>query len=411
MLNQLVEQDSFEFNPYSADFVENPYRTYRILRDRFPVFKYKSFSNKLYLVSRYEDVRKILVSRDFLKENLAQCVPASGRFLQSSRQSMDLLRESLKPWLFFIDPPDHTRLRNSVSREFTTTAIQKVRPYIEERVQHVFAKLKEAGSIDIVQELARPLPAYVSAQLMGVQNDNIEDLVHHSEVLFGIFEQPLTISQYEAMSTSSLYFRKLLAKEIQKRRASGDASRLLGKLIFGAANELRDEELISFAGMLFSVGQETTENYITNSIYALMANRDQFELLCANPDLVGQATKELARYDTSVQFLSRIADRDIELHDEKIEKGSLVHIVLGSGNRDERRYKNPDALDITRSDIDNLPFGSGIHFCLGAALAKLQLEVVLENLIEYPSIKIKTDSVQRRKTVVIRGLKKLQLYL
>ncbi len=387
-------------NPYNEEFRLNPYELYQRMQNEYPVYRYRTTVGTEWMVTRFEDIKKILNNSDFIVENLPARVPPHNELMQSEKAHIEHLKQSLSPWLFSLDPPRHNQLRQLVSRDFTSTALQKIEPYIECLVNSMFDGLK-AGELDLINDIAKPLPLLVSAKLLGLSIDDLPGYLRCAENLFKIFEQPLTYRDIGEMSKSALFFSERIEQELSSRRFVAPKDDLLAKLDKSSLNE---SELKSFCVMLFAVGQETTENYIGNAIAALLGNSEQYELLRDNPALIDNAICELARFDSAVQIISRVASAPTKMHDAHIAKGDRVYLCLGAANRDPRQYENPDKLDITRDSKGNFPFGSGIHFCLGSVLAKLQLKYVLKKIIALPQFTLNTSKpALRRKTVVIRG--------
>lgn len=401
----------FFFNPYAPEFMESPYALYRQMREHRPLHRYRTASGTEWILTRFVDIKRVLTDSDFVVENLPQRVPQPCRHMQASHDDLESLRSSLRPWLFSLDPPDHGRLRKLISADFTSTALRDVEPFIESVVAERLAVLHRGEPIDLMDAVARPLPIIVAAHMLGLPVHDLSRLLHCAESLFGIFEQPITYSRFERMTDAAKFFHDYISEEVARRRAGPPRKDLLGKLIRHSGTVLSEEELISFSAMLFAVGQETTENYIGNSVAALMDHPLQMERLRAHPDLLDNAVRELARYDSAVQFISRVAGKPVRLHGQEIAAGDRVYLALGSANRDDREYTNPDVLDVGRDHITNLPFGTGIHFCLGNALAKLQLRAVLAELTKFPGLELAAGdpAPARRKTVVIRGYTRLPL--
>ncbi len=402
---------AFRFNPFDSAFIADPYPTFRLMRENDPVYKYQTLADDEWILTRHADIRSVLTDRRFGIDNLGARVAQKIPFMPEDAPSLGRLSATLGSWLFFVNPPDHSRLRHVVSRDFTATAITRVRPVAEQFVDGVFASLERDGRFDLMAEIARPLPAVVTAAVLGLQTDRVHDLVSCSEQLFSIFEQPISFNGYRSMASAAETFSSFFEEEFARRAGQPPKNDLLGKLLLGCGKDLTHAELISFSAMLFSVGQETTENYIGNAVLALLQNPAQLERLTADRTRVPAAALELARYDSAVQFITRVPLEDVIISGRKLGRGDRVYLALGAANRDPAAFRSPDTLDIARRETSNLPFGSGIHFCLGSALARLMVEVVLERLIEHPDVEIDLAGVVRRRTIVLRGVRQLPLQL
>lgn len=403
--------DAFRFNPFAPAFIEDPYPTFRWMRENEPVYKYRTLGDDEWILTRHADIRAVLTDKRFGIENLGARVLQKIPFMPDEADGLGRLGAALGSWLFFVNPPDHGRLRNVVSRDFTATAIARVRHVAEAFVDEAFATLRRDGHIDLMAQVARPLPAVVTAAVLGLRSDRVGELIACSERLFSIFEQPITFDGYRQMAEAADTFRGFFDAQFAERAGSAPMNDLLGRLLAACGHTLSHDEVIAFSAMLFSVGQETSENYIGNSVLALMQRRDQFDALVAEPAAVPAAALELARYDSAVQFITRIPSEDIEIGGRILRRNDRVYLALGAANRDPAAFDAPDALDLARRETSNLPFGSGIHFCLGSALARLMVEVVLERLVRHPAIVLDDTGLVRRRTIVLRGVRALPLRL
>ena len=405
----MLKEKKLEYNPYLPSYIASPYETLKELRDACPVFPYRSSTNTDWLITRFDHIKTALQDKRFIVENLPARVPSESKYMDATQAELEQLKAALKPWLFSLDPPDHTRFRQLVSRDFTSTMLASFEPYIKEQVALLFSDLHEHGEIELMSTLAKPLPLIVSAKLLGLSIDNLPELVAHSENLFKIFEQPLSYADYQRMAGSAEFFNAFIANAIQQRKEQGGQDDLLSRLIIKSQTSFSHDDLIGFIGMLFAVGQETTENYIGNSVAALLENLDRYEQLKRNPQLIDIALSELGRYDSPVQIISRVASEDLTLGGTEIKAMDRVYLALGAANRDPNEYKEPNTLSFERDQIFNFPFGNGIHFCLGHVLAKMQLKAVIQQLMNEPPLFVDQSRSERRKTVVIRGYRSLYL--
>ena len=404
-----VGKPKLEYNPYLPSYIASPYEKFDELRQYSPIFPYRLTDHREWILTRFDDIKSVLMDKRFIVENLPARVPGESSYIQATRAELERLKNSLRPWLFSLDPPEHTRFRQLVSRDFTSSMLASLQPYINQQVTLLFRDLSEHGEIDLMSKLAKPLPLIVSAKLLGIDIQNLSELIRHSENLFKIFEQPLLYPDYQRMVGSADFFNALLEKEIQDRKNGLEKDDLLGRLIMKSKTSLSQTDLVSFVGMLFAVGQETTENYIGNSVAALLENEDQYEQLKRDPKLMDIAISELGRYDSPVQIISRVASEDVRLGDTVINQHDRVYLALGAANRDPAQYTRPEQLSFERSQIFNFPFGNGIHFCLGHVLAKMQLKAVLQHVVAERSLQVDWTKSVRRKTVVIRGYRSLFL--
>ncbi|BAZ24906.1 cytochrome P450 like protein [Kalymmatonema gypsitolerans NIES-4073] len=281
--------------------------------------------------------------------------------------------------------------------------LESMRPQIQKIVDELLGKVQEAGSMDVIADLACPLPAMVTATILGVPTE--QQLTQWAHDLFYVFDQPISIKDYEYLNKVALEFREYFSSLIAEREKKPKED-LLSYLI-AAKNQggkLNHDELLAICAMLFSVGQETTENLIGNSVLALLHHPDQMQKLKAQPTIINSAIEELLRYDSPVQLISRLAIEDVEIGGETIRAGDRVDLCLGAANRDPAQFPDPDRLDLTRQHY-SLPFGAGIHYCLGATQARIQGQIAINAIVQrLCDLKLNTNKLEWRKNIVLRGL-------
>lgn len=394
-----------QFNPFLPEFRANPYPTYHRLRTEDPV--HWSFL-KAWILTRHRDIKKILSDDRFVADDLPKRLKQKELYLQGEKDFY-LLRQTISKWLFFIEQPDHKRMRDILSKTFSLATVEQMRPQIERIVAELIVRIRQSGTMDIITDLAAPLPALVTAKMLGIPRSDRPLITQWAYDLFRVFDQPLSLEDYihinQVAEESREYFHKLI---IQRRKNL--QTDLLSDLIIasGQKGKIDLDEVLGLCLMLFSVGQETTENLIGNGMLALLEHPPQMEKLKQEPTLIKNAVEELLRYDSPVQIIARDTTADVEIDNKLIRAGESIVLCLGSANRDPEQFSEPDRLDITRSNKENLPFGGGIHYCLGAALARLQGQIAIKTMVQQlPKMNLATDVLQRRKNVVLRGLKSL----
>jgi pimeloyl-[acyl-carrier protein] synthase len=323
--------------------------------------------------------------------------------------NFEALTQTIDKWLFFVEPPDHTRLRSLVSKAFTAAKIEQMRPQIQAMVDRLLDKVQDKGWMDVMADLAAPLPALVSAEMLGIPRSEHSGLVQWAYDLFHVFDQPLSLQDYQHINHVAVEFKSYFCRLIAVIRKQPQDN-LISKLIEARDDQgrLNEAELLAFLSMLFSVGQETTENLIGNGMLALLDHPGQMEQLRQNPAIVGSAVEELLRYDSPVQMISRTAIAEVELEGKTIRRGDKVNLLLGAANHDPAKFEEPDRLDITRKESHRLPFGAGIHYCLGAELARVQGQIAINAMVQrFQNLKLNPNGLERRKNIVLRGLKVL----
>lgn len=393
------------FNPLSPDFIRDPYPAYARLRETDPMFLTPL---KAYLASRNADVTSILRDRRFGKDFAARTTARHGPGIMD-----EPVFRSMSRWMLTQDPPDHTRLRGLVVKAFTARRIEDMRSRIQAIVNDSIDRVEKNGHMDLIADFAFRLPVIVICDMLGIPEEDRE-IFFQRERTGGRLLDPVPLSRAEIDEANeghrrSLdYFQRLF--ELRRRQPGDD---LTTKLVQAEedGNKLTNEELCANIILLFGAGHETTVNLIGNGLLALHRNPDQLALLKSNPELMPNAIEEFLRYDSSVQTTGRVALEDMgEIGGKEIKKGDAVLCLLGSANRDPAAYPDsPDKLDITRKNIRLHSFGGGIHFCLGAQLARLEAEVAIATLLRrLPDLTIDDiENPQWRPTFVLRGLKTL----
>jgi cytochrome P450 len=362
----------FGFDPLSSDFRASPWSAYDRLRREDPVHHSPL---GMWVLTRYDDVDKILRDPrfgmgDFWKRQAAMLGP--GPMARMGATSF-----------FFKDPPDHTRLRGLVSRVFTPRAIEGLAPRIEAIVDELLAPAREAGTIDVIGDLAFPLPVAVIAEMLGVPAADRDHFHAWTQAMNLSFEPAITPAQaarcHAGVGALDDYLRALVRERRQSPRED-----LLSALILveSGGDRLSEDELVGNAALLLSAGYETTMGLLGNGALALVENPAEIGRLRERPDLVPNAVEEFMRYESPVQFTGRQPLADVEVHGRTIRPGELCLLVVAAANRDPDRFAEPARLDVARENAgDQLSFGGGRHFCLGAPLARLEGAIAFRKLL------------------------------
>jgi pimeloyl-[acyl-carrier protein] synthase len=400
-----MREKRLEFNPFSPEFQDDPYPTYHLFRTTDPIHQVKGFKFNQWFLSRYGDVVAVLNDTRFRVDDLPERLADKAMHLKQG--DFEPLIETISKWLFFLEPPDHGRLRSLVQKTFSVMKVETMRPLIQAIVHRLIDQM-DAHQTDIIAHLAAPLPALVSSAMLGIPTADQSKLMQWAYDLFHVFDQPLSLQNYQRINQVAIDFREYFCALITDLRKSPQDN-LMSKLIQLRDQEgkLSEAELLGFLSMLFSVGQETTENLIGNGMFALLQHPECLEDLRQNPDCIGSAVEELLRYDSPVQIISRTAIAPVEMDGKLIQTGDKVNLLLGAANRDPAKFGEPDRLDWTRKENSRLPFGSGIHYCLGAELARVQGQIALGTMVQrLPDLKL-AGKAERRKNIVLRGFKVL----
>ena len=385
-----VDETPFGFDPLRPGFRDDPYSVYRRQRETDPVHHSPM---GIWTLTRHADIEAAL--RD---QRLGHGTGMNG--------SVDHLS------FLTLNPPDHTRLRGLVSRAFTPKVIRSLQPRIQQRVSELLDPLRGAGEFDLIDAFAYPLPVIVISELIGVPVEDQKVFSAWSEEMArGIdpdfLQTPEQLARRdEAKRAFDSYFRELIAARRDK-----PADDLLTGLIAAEqdGDKLDEQELLDILALLLVAGHETTVNLIGNGTLALLRNPAQLAFLRTNPDQAPAATEELLRYDSPVQFVSRVALVDAEVAGHHVAAGEVVSMVLGAANRDPDAFPDPDRLDLTRQTGRLVSFSQGIHFCLGAPLARLEGQLALAGIASLPGLELVEERPSYRDHFILRGLSGLRV--
>lgn len=387
-----------QFNPMDPAFVADPYPTYHRLRAEDPVHHSPL---DFWVLTRYDDVVAALRDPRLAKEAIAPFLAA--RFGAPAPMMVSMLDR---------DPPDHTRLRSLVSKAFTPRVVELLRPHIQRIVDGRLARVADRGEMDLIEEFAYPIPVVVICQMLGVPMEDRErfrawglDIARGLDSILLPSDSPVRERSIAARRALAEYFRALIAE-----RRSTPRNDMLSALIAAeeAGDKLDEDELLATCILLLIAGHETTVNLIGNGMLALLRHPDQLRLLRERPDLIGTAVEELLRYDGPVQRTARIPSADVTFGGRTIKAGEMVMPFIGAADRDPVQFPDPDRLDITRVDNRHIAFGWGIHFCLGAPLARVEGQIAINTLVQrLPKLALATDQPAHRQSLTLRGLTSL----
>jgi cytochrome P450 len=387
------------------EVLANPYPLFRRLRHEDPV--HEDAGGRGWIVSRYDDVEKVLGDRRF-----------SARRVPSARQGADTLavvQAALSRQMIFLDPPDHTRLRSLFTKTFTPQRMEALKPQVTAMVTGFLNQAEDSGdAIDFIRDFAIPLPVTVIAQMLGVPIGD-RDRLRAWSVAFGklINGRILSTDESREAQVGVMEFVKYFRDLIAERRQHPADDMLSGLIeVEEQGDRLSTEELIVNLILLLAAGHGTTTHLLGNGFLALSRHPEQWARLVASPLVAPAAVNELLRYDGPVQATGRMALEDVPLANKTIKKGEHVTVILGSANRDETRFPAPDNLDLRRADSRPLAFGHGIHTCLGAALARMETQAAFGELARrFPKLKVGEGALEHNPSISFRGLVALPIAL
>ncbi|MHC5854821.1 cytochrome P450 [Nostoc sp.] len=402
-MTSLTNPEKDRYNLTAPEVFANPYPTYRRILQQEPVY-WNDFLGGWYLM-RYQDVAFAMQDKRISAKR-----PPISKLSQLEQQNIFPLLESLSKWMLFCDPPEHTRLRTLFNKAFTPHIIGSMAPSIHSLVNQLIDSIYKRGNIDIIHDLAYPIPAIVIAQMLGANSEDYQHFKKWSSDLakfFGLFRMDTEIltNAKKSLLEMKQYFHFIL----EERRCQPQND-LISSLIFAQEkeNSLSDEEILSNCVFLTFAGHETTTNLIANGLLALLANPSQMQKLKNDPSLITTAVEEFLRYDSPVQRQARIALTDLEINGQQIRQGQRLFLAIGSANRDPEQFFNPDKLDITRSQNPHLAFGKGTHFCLGASLGRLEAQIAINTIVQrLPNLRLDTDQIEWYENPSLRGMKSM----
>ena len=396
------------FNPFEPGFTDDPYPQWKALRENDPVH-HTPFG--MWLLLRYDDVQR------FVRDPSVSVEDRNGKLspmMEALREQVGEVPQREGRSMLGLDPPDHTRLRRLVSKAFTPRVIEQLRPRVQELVDDVLDRAEERGEMELIGELAFPLPFQVISEMLGMPEADSAQLREWSGTIVSGLEPNFDPEVVKGIIRASTAMSEFLDGVLEWKR-SNPGNDLLTALISAEehGDVLSDDELRDQVALLYIAGHETTVNLIGNGTLALLRHRDQLERLQGESSLIANAVDELLRFEPPVQFTRRITLTDVEVDGRTIEQGSFVACVIGSANRDPQHWgPTADDLDIGRQGASShVAFGGGAHYCLGAALARLEGHVAIGSLVSrFPAIELAGEPVWNGR-INLRGVDRLPLAL
>ncbi|MFF4257521.1 cytochrome P450 [Streptomyces sp. NPDC001663] len=395
------------FDPWDPEFLADPYPAYAELRAKGRVHYFEATNQ--WLVPRHADVSALLRERRlgrtylhrFTHEDFGRTAPPAAH------EPFHVLNDH---GMLDLEPPDHTRIRRLVSKAFTPRTVEQLKPYVTRLAGELVDRLVEAGGGDLLTDVAEPLPVAVIAEMLGIPESDRGPLRPWSADICGMYElNPSEETARKAVQASvefSDYLRELIA---ERRKEPGED--LISGLIAAhdEGDRLTEQEMISTAVLLLNAGHEATVNATVGGWYALFRNPEQLAALRADHSLVPSAVEELMRYDTPLQLFERWVLDDIEIDGTTIPRGAEIAMLFGSANHDPDVFSDPETLDLTRGENPHISFSAGIHYCIGAPLARIELAASMTALLEKAPTLSLAQEPTRKPNFVIRGLEGLSV--
>jgi cytochrome P450 len=395
------------FDAYDPEFVRDPYPTYRRLLDESPVFEDEAWG--LTFFARHDDVTRILRDRRFGRD-IRHVVPMSEVDPRTYPQHLPTWYRMIRGSFIDLEPPDHTRIRSRVNRSFTRKRAELDRGAVRAAVGRVLDRIEPDTTTDLISELATPVPITVIAEMMGIGPDDHAMLLDWSHAIVRVFDLNVTPDEERDAERATIDFVTYLKEIVALRRASpGDD--LISELVH-ADEPLDEDDLVATCILILNAGHEATVHAIGNGLLTLARHPDSLARLAADPDLVASAVEELLRFDSPLHMFERWVLQDLEWNGRRLRRGSKVGLLFGAANHDPRVFDRPDRLDLARDPNPHIAFGMGIHLCIGAPLARLELEEVFGAVAaRFDAIELAAPEPPRTPSLVFRGVDELDAIL
>jgi len=397
---------------FSGEILQDPYPTYARLHEEGPLH-YVEAGNKWAVWAIFSHSECSSIAKDpRLSAKRAQQMLLP---LPISRQAeFSELARMFGLWLIFMDPPEHTRLRKLLNKGFSAAAVEGLRPQAEAVVDRMLKELQPGTEVELMSEFANPMPVRIISELLGVPQAMHDTFVNASRAIAAFRGNPnRTVQEAQAAQDALIELTEFFRKAVAERRHNKGSD--LISLLIDIEEEgevLTEDELYAQCIALLFAGHETTRNLIGNGMYTLLQNPQQTAELREKPEIIRSAVEELLRYESPVQFTARVLKEDIEVCGQPIRKGWTVLCMLGAANRDPKQFEEPDRLDLKRLNNQHLAFSAGLHFCIGAQLARLEGQIALRSLVQrFPNMKLAGPRPEWASTFGLRGLKALPVIM
>ncbi len=390
----------------SPDFFADPYPVYQALRTNAPVY----WSDELngWIITRYEDVMNLLRDPRLSSSRTAALLRGID---SAERETLQPLISALNHWIVFLDPPDHTRLRTILTQVFPPRLVTMLRPRIEALIDELLAPACAQGHLEVIKDLAYPLPAIIVAELLGAHPEDRDQIKSWSDDIIQFGPGRYTLDTLRRIQRGFVGMNDYFSAMLEARSAPPNT--IVHELQALEINgELTREELLALCTVMLFAGHETTTNLIGNGLLTLLRHPEQWQQLCATPALIETAIEEILRYESPVQNTSRTVLADIDVAGVTLRAGERVVLSVGAANRDPEQFPDPDRFDIGRKPNRHITFGYGIHFCIGAMLARLEGQIALSTLLRrFPHMVLETKQLEWKPLLLVRELQQLRVRL
>ena len=391
------------FDPASDAFARDPYRVYRELRQTHPFYRSDATPGVTYL-SRYQHIEDVLRDRRF------QRVLSPAESTPSDNQHLSLYDRYIGINLLEMEGAEHDRLRRVISRNFAPVQLKMLKPGIESLVRELIQGVAGKGSMEFIEEVAVPLSVNVISELLGWPATQGHKLRGLSATILRLYEPDASRADAEAAETATEEFVSLMNELIRQRLAEPRQDLLSALLYAETQGEISREEVVASSIMLLNAGHESSVNGAGNGLLALLRHPRQLRLLRADLPLMARAVEEMLRYDGPLQYFHRFATEDLEFHGQHFRRGDKLGLLYGAANRDPDVFPGADEFRVDRYPNRHLAFGRGVHHCIGAPLARMELNLLFTALVQrLPELQLSDENVEFHPGLVFRGVKQLRL--
>jgi cytochrome P450 len=398
------ESSALVFDIFSPEVTADPYRFYDRFRSREPVYRTPLGQ---WFLTRYEDVALVLRDRRFGRDYERTALARYGAEWFKEQSLLAMAR-----WILLIDPPDHTRIRALMTQGFSARRVEAMRARIQVIADGLIDRVERRGQMDIVQDFALPLPTAIISELLGIPEEDRPRFIENFRITSRLVEPvPMNREELDRANHQIVFLEEHFRGLFELRRCEPQDD-LITSLVQAESSggQVSDQEIVANIILLFAAGYETTVNLIGNSLLSLHRYPPELMRLTSTPALLPNAVDELLRYESPVQFTGRQVLEDLEFGGKCMQKDDYVIACVGAANRDPAVFEDPDRLDLGRRNIRHLSFGGGMHFCLGAQLARIEAEIAIGTILRrLPNLRIEGAQYPKwRPTFVWRGLQSLQ---
>lgn len=390
----------------APEVIDKPYKHFGHLRETDPVHRNEKWDG--WIITRYDDVQQCLQDDQHLS------VEVEADRLENSSLDIPETTKMFPKWVFYLDPPDHTKLRNVIGEAFNPEMVKEQHEEVDTITQSLIDDIKQQDpdEIELIEEFAYPLPVQVITKIMGLPLDDENQLGEwSSNIALTLFHDYSAENRFEKTEQSIREFSEYVREVVKKRQENpqDDLITYLNQAEADGETLSEDEVVATVVGLLFA-GHETTTKLLTNGILELLRHPEQMEMLREDPSIAPRAVEEILRYHGPSKSLTRGVVEDFELRGKQIEAGDRVLLSLAAANRDPRKFEDPDQFDITRGSMDHLAFGHGTHHCLGAPLARLEARTAFPAFVQaFPNLELATEDIQWKRSPLVRGPEELRL--